>query len=234
MLRSIVFVFFAISFLSVSVHAFSMSSSNHLITDAVIGSGGNISSSGGYRLDITIGQAITNTSKNNIYILYLGRAWTFISSFVSPSETSVEINSGSVQIAIGKKERITITIKNNEAITKVFPLYIESFDNSKNWAWFTGHRTDINRRNLNVTVGPREEKIVTIEILGAVVGNYKLIIGPDKNYANRYDEIDINILHKKGGGLFSVTPGISNALFMLVAIIAAIIGSSGKRFHAIK
>ncbi len=233
MYRAIWIVFLAVLILPISAHAFDMSSSSHIITDAVIGSGGNISSSNSYKLDMTIGQAVTNYSESNSYALYLGRVWTFISSFVSPPETGVEVDGGGIHVTIGNKERITIVVKNGGATTEVFPLYLGSFDPSKNWAWFTGHRTDRNRRDLNVTVGPGEEKVVTIDFFGAVAGSYKLIIGPDDVYENRYDEIAIKVVHKKTG-LFSVTPGISTAFFMLVAIIAAIVGSSGKRFSVIK
>ncbi len=233
MLRSIITVFFVFSFLSVSAHAFDMGSGSYNVTNAVLGSGGNISSSTGYRLDMTIGQVVINYSKSSGYTLYLGRTWALISSIFPPFGTGVEVDHNRIQVTIGDSRRIRILVKNGEATTEVFPLYLGSFDQSKNWAWFTGHRTDKNRRNLNITVRPKEQKVVTIDFFGAVVGNYKLIVGPDEDYANKYDEIDITVIHKKRG-FFNVTPDISTAFIMLVAIIAAIIGGSCKRFSAIK
>lgn len=224
MLRISLLAVIALVFLSAPALAFNMSNTSYKITDAVISSGGGTSTNSSYKLDMTLGQPVSGYSSNTSYKIYLGRAWGLISGIIESMQTGVTIEDADVTATIGSTGRIFVTLSNGGPKSRVFPMHIGSFDQSKNWAWFTGHRTDENRRDLNITLGPYEKRTVTIDFLGAVPGKYKLIIGPDADYANRYGEMPISVVYKSKG-LFSTTPDIGAVAFSLVVLAAAIIAA---------
>lgn len=228
MQRLSVALFLAIALLSTPVFAFSMGSGSYKITDAVIAAGGDVSTSGSYRLDMTLGQAVADISSGSSYIAYLGRTWNNIYSFVSPEESGVYVVESKITVNVGKTARINAKITNRAPGTEVFPLHIGSIDQSGNWAWFTGHRADEKRHDINVTIGPRETKLVTIDFFGAMPGKYTLILGPDGIYENRYEEISIKVIHK-GKGLFSTTPDMRVASFLIIVLVAAAISAAGAK-----
>ncbi|MCK4550401.1 MAG: hypothetical protein KAT91_00435 [Candidatus Aenigmarchaeota archaeon] len=121
-------------------------------------------------------------------------------------------------IELGKTEKIYVKIKNPTPTKKSVPLYIGSFDAVKNWMWFESHKYDT-RRNITVTIDAYAEKIVVINVIGGKTGDYSITIGPDSDYANRYDEINIRIVSKKDSGFFSSTPGLGviSLLFIIMA-----------------
>ncbi|MCK4555491.1 MAG: hypothetical protein KAT83_02700, partial [Candidatus Aenigmarchaeota archaeon] len=136
----------------------------------------------------------------------------------------------SITICFGKTFRIIVTITNTNPVSIDVPLHIDSFDELKNWVWFTGHRTDGHRRDLNVTVGPFETKRVSIDILGAKTGKYNMYIGPDADYQKKYTELEVKIIYKSRG-IFSTTPGIGWSAFMFLIIAGLAITMYGtKRF----
>ncbi len=152
-----------------------------------------------------------------------GQCWV-----MNPSYVDFDIND--TTISFGKTARILVKITNKNPISINVPLHIGSSDELKNWMWFTGHRTDEHRRDLNVTVGPFETKIVSIDILGAKTGKYTMYIGPDADYANKYTELEIKIIYKSKG-VFSTTPGLSWTGFMaLLTAALAIMAHRTKRF----
>ncbi|MCK5474447.1 MAG: hypothetical protein KAI53_03510 [Candidatus Aenigmarchaeota archaeon] len=121
-------------------------------------------------------------------------------------------------IELGKTGKIYVIIKNPTPTKKSVPLYIGSFDVIKNWMWFEGHKYDT-RRNITMTIDAYAEKVVVINVLGGKTGDYSIVVGPDSDYATRYDEINIRIVSKKDGAFFSSTPGLG--LISLFFIILA-------------
>lgn len=213
--------------------SFSMSSGTYNITDAVISSGGGISKSAHYKLDLSIGQPVAGYSESVSagYKLYLGRAWGFLQSLLFPPKTGVKVETGYLEVKIGSISKIYLEVSNGEAETKEFPLYVGSLDQSKNWVWFTGHRTDQNRRNITVVVGPRQKKTVTIDFFAPLYGSYTLFISPNEDYAKKYGEVHINVVYK-AKGFFGTTPDIGwlgVAIVIIVAGLAAGFGSGWKR-----
>ena len=139
---------------------------------------------------------------------------------LTPPTTIVGFDANNIHvIELGKTEKIYVEIKNPTPTKKSVPLYIGSFDMIKNWIWFEGHKYDT-RRNITMTIDAYAEKIVVVNVLGGKTGDYSITIGPDSDYANRYDEIPIKIVSKASGiGIFSSTPGLGvlSLLFILLA-----------------
>ena len=103
-------------------------------------------------------------------------------------------------------------------------MYLGSFDNIKNWVWFDGHKYDTNRRNITIQLGPKEERIITIKVLGGMVGQYSLAIGSDDDYTNKYDEITVNIIsNENAGGLFSPTPGLGIISLFIIMLFGGVL-----------
>lgn len=231
MLRTALLAIFALALLSSPASAFNMSNTSYKITDAVISSGGGISANTSYKLDMTLGQPIAGYSSNTSYKIFLGRVWSIISGVIESMQTGVQVDTGISAVSLGATGNAFIKISNGGPKSKEFPLHIGSFDQSRNWAWFTGHRTDEKRHDMNVTLGPYETRIITIDFFGAVPGKYTLIIGPDADYSNRYGEIPFNVVYKSTG-LFSTTPDIGALAFTLAVLAAAIISSFPGRKSA--
>ncbi len=123
-------------------------------------------------------------------------------------------------IELGKTEKIYVKIKNPTPTKKSVPLYIGSFDAVKNWMWFEGHKYDT-RRNITMTIDAHTEKVVVVNVIGGKTGDYSISIGPDSDYANRYDEINIRVVSKKDGSFFSSTPGLGILSLLLIVFAGA-------------
>ena len=116
-----------------------------------------------------------------------------------------------------------INVQNPTYVIKSVPLYIGSFDNIKNWVWFDGHKYDIGRRNISIQLGPKEERTITIKVLGGIVGQYNLAIGSDDDSANKYDEIKINIVSEgSSSGIFSSTPGLGIISLFIIMFLGSV------------
>lgn len=229
MLRSL---FIALAVLSLLIHpssAFEMSNTDYRLANAAISGGGGISTNASYNLDMTLGQPVAGYATNTAYRAYLGRIWDIISAVLPSMETGVKVETTRISMFLGTTEKIFISVSNGGSATKTFPIHIGSTDQSENWAWFVGHRTDELRQDINITLGPYEKRVVVIEFFGAMPGEYLLSIGPDNTFANRYDDVTLNVVYR-GRGLFSTTPDIS-AFYAALAVLAAsaISASSGRK-----
>lgn len=228
MLKDLVFLLTITVLLSAGqASAFSMSNTSYVISDAVVSSGGGTSTNASYRLDMSVGQPIAGTSTNASYLLYFGRVWQFISSLIE-MESGVQIDSNSMYLTLGTSGRIIVTVSNGASTSKNFPIHIGSLDQSKNWAWFTGHRTDENRYDMNLTLAPYEKRTISIDFFGAVPGVYQLAIGPDNDYAHRYDDVSLKVVYRNKG-IFSNTPDIGPFAFALIALGAALMSAAFGR-----
>ncbi|MCK5234079.1 MAG: hypothetical protein KAJ91_04645 [Candidatus Aenigmarchaeota archaeon] len=147
---------------------------------------------------------------------------------VTIKDPSVDINSEDVTMYSGKTTRVIVTIVNENPISFDVPLYIGGFDELKNWIWFTSHRTDEFKRSLNLVVGPYETTGVSIDILGADAGQYKMYVGPNTNYDEKYAEVNVNVVHQSTG-IASTTPGLSGFSFIFLLAISLIIAMRGNK-----
>ena len=124
-----------------------------------------------------------------------------------------------ITMQLGTKNRITIYTKNPTNDRVLVPLHIGSLDDTfKNFIQF--ENTEIDPHNKNITLRPKEEKLIPITILAGKVGSYELAVGPDKNYENRYDTKRIIIINKNAG-IFAQSPGLHWTCLILIILIAA-------------
>ena len=58
---------------------------------------------------------------------------------------------------------------------------------------------------------------------------YKIYVGPNSNYAEKYTDVDVKVVHKSSG-IFSTTPGLSgfSFVFLLAISLALIMGGNKK------
>lgn len=124
-------------------------------------------------------------------------------------------------IKFGTISRIFIEVENPNPVSKLVPLHVDSQDEIKNWVWFSGHRTDANRRDINMTLAPGEKRTLVIEARGVKAGRYKIFLGPTTDYTKKYLALDLSVTHNEGAGLFSTTPDISWATMALTILFGS-------------
>lgn len=142
------------------------------------------------------------------------------------SPASSTVTASTVTVAFGTKSNFLLTLSNQNPITREIPMHLDSTSEAKNWVWFAGHRTDSKRRDMNVTIKPFESSTINLEILGARAGVYKLYLGPDAEYKNKYGEITITVV-QRNSGIISTTPDMGWAAFFLT--LAAGMAASFRR-----
>ncbi|MFH1127092.1 MAG: DUF2341 domain-containing protein, partial [archaeon] len=122
-------------------------------------------------------------------------------------------------INMGTRSRITVYVKNPKDNSVIVPLHIGSSDQTfRNLIQFE----NTGRRDMDIKLGPREERYVPIEVFAGRTGSYDLIIGPDDVYGNKYDEMSVIIINRDAS-LFSNTSGLRLLAIALIVALAAIL-----------
>lgn len=130
-------------------------------------------------------------------------------------------------VPLGKTRTIIVNVQNNGAEEKTIPVHIGSREDIRNWIWFSGHKTDESRKDLNVTLGPNESIALAIHILAAKAGRYTLDVGPDSDYNNRHDSMPVSIIQESRTFLSSA-PDISWAGVLLTLALGAVLARKKK------
>ena len=124
-----------------------------------------------------------------------------------------------ITIQLGRRDIITIYIKNPTDDYIIVPLHIGSPDTTfRNFVDFKN--SNIDNHNYNITLAPRQEKLIPIRIFAGKLGNYELVVGPDNIYENRYDTKRIVVVNNRAG-IFAQSPGITWSALILAILLAA-------------
>lgn len=139
---------------------------------------------------------------------------------ILPLIVSADFDSKVIQF--GKTILAVVSVTNPNPATSSISLHLDSASQIKNWMWFSGHKTQDTRRDLNISVGPYETTTVGIDIMGVKVGSYSIYLGPDEDYKKKYAELNVKVIYVNKG-LFSTTPDMGASAILLILAIGAMI-----------
>ncbi|NOQ55487.1 MAG: hypothetical protein GQ477_01630, partial [Nanohaloarchaea archaeon] len=132
-------------------------------------------------------------------------------------------------VPMGDVADIVVSVRNRNDFSDTFTISLESLSNLKYWSWFSTHKNDDERLQMDVSFKPFEQKFISLKVLGGTEGCFKGIAALGVNVTtsfgkSRKEYIEVCTVRSKTSGSFSRNvPGLSGVGFVLISLLALIV-----------